>query len=329
MASFRNRDGKWQARVRRQGENPVSNSFLTLHDAERWARQIETDMDKGIYTSVVIAERTTFREIIERYMREVTPTMLSAREDLIRLRATCRKPICNLSMLALTPSRVAEYRDERLQEVSAGTVIRELSYFSSIINHARREWGINTTNPVTLVRKPSAPKGRARTLSDAEKSRLLTELAATKGNRRNIWMKPLVELALESAMRRGELLALLWVNVDLDRQVAFLPTSKNGDSRQVPLSTSAITILKQLPHSIDGRVFPVQASTVAAAFVMATRRSVVLDFHFHDLRHTAITNIAEKLPNVLELSSVTGHKTLVMLKRYTHFKAEDLAKKLG
>ena len=158
MASFRNRDGKWQARVRRQGENPVSNSFLTLHDAERWARQIETDMDKGIYTSVVIAERTTFREIIERYMREVTPTMLSAREDLIRLRATCRKPICNLSMLALTPSRVAEYRDERLQEVSAGTVIRELSYFSSIINHARREWGINTTNPVTLVRKPSAPR---------------------------------------------------------------------------------------------------------------------------------------------------------------------------
>ena len=329
MATFRNRHGKWQARVTRKGLTPVSRSFLTLQDAERWARQIETDMDKGAYTSAVLAERTTFREVIERYMREVTPSMLSEQEDLIRLRAICRRPLCGLNMLALTPSKIAEYRDERLKEVSAGTVIRELCYFSSIINHARREWGINVTNPVALVRKPPSPKGRSRTLNDAEKSRLLSELVATRANRRSTWMKPLVEFALESAMRRGEMIALLWVNVDLNKRVAFLPTSKNGESRLVPLSTNAIQILKELPHSIDGRVFPLNGFTVAAAFMKATKRSNIPDFHFHDLRHTAITNMAEKLPNVLELSAVTGHKTLSMLKRYTHFKPEDLAKKLG
>ena len=115
MATYRNRHGKWQARVARKGLTPVSRSFLTLQDAERWARQIETDMDKGAYTSAVLAERTTFREIIERYMREVTPSMLSEQEDLIRLRAICRRPICSLNMLALTVSKIAEYRDERLK----------------------------------------------------------------------------------------------------------------------------------------------------------------------------------------------------------------------
>ena len=329
MATFRNRHGKWQARVTRKGLIPVSRSFLTLQDAERWARQIETDMDKGAYTSAVLAERTTFREVIECYMREVTPSMLSETDDLIRLRAICRRPLCSLNMLALTSSKIAEYRDERLKQVTAGTVIRELCYFSSIINHARREWGINVTNPIALVRKPASPKGRSRTLNDGEKIRLLSELVATKRNRKSPWMKPLVEFALESAMRRGEIIALLWVNVDLNKRVAFLPTSKNGESRLVPLSTSAIQILKELPHSIDGRVFPLNGFTVAAAFMKATKRSNIPDFHFHDLRHTAITNMAGKLPNVLELSAVTGHKTLSMLKRYTHFKPEDLAKKLG
>lgn len=329
MATFRNRNGKWQARISRKGLSPVSRSFLTLQDAERWARQIESDMDKGAYTNTVLAERTTLKELIQRYMREVTPTMRGSEADLIRLKAICRRPICNLNMIALTSTKIAEYRDERLTQVSAGTVIRELCYFSSIINHARREWGINTTNPVALVRKPASPKGRSRTLNDDEKTRLLEALIATKNNRRSIWMKPLVEFALETAMRRGEIVALLWVNVDLAKRVAFLPTSKNGESRFVPLSTAAIEIIKQIPQSIDGRVFPINGFTVAAAFMKATKRAKVHDFHFHDLRHTAITNMVEKIPNVLELSAVTGHKTLSMLKRYTHFKAEDLAKKLG
>jgi integrase len=329
MATFRNRHGKWQARVTRKGFKNVSRSFLNLQDAERWARQIESDMDKGSYTNTVLAERTTLKELIQRYLREVTPNMRSCEADTIRLNAMCRRPISCLNMIALTPSKIAEYRDERLKCVTAGTVIRELCYFSSIINHARREWGINIVNPVALVRKPATPKGRDRILNDAEKVLLLNSLIPTRNNRKSPWMCSLVEFALETAMRRGEMLALLWVNVDLEKRVAFLPTSKNGESRLVPLSTTAINILKKLPHSIDGRVFPINDFTVAAAFKRATKRSGIANFHFHDLRHTAITNMVEKVPNVLELSAITGHKTLSMLKRYTHFKAEDLAKKLG
>ncbi len=153
-------------------------------------------MDKGAYTNTVLAERTTFKELIQRYLREVTPTMRSFEADTIRLKAICRRPICNLSMAALTSSKIAEHRDERLKVVSSGTVIRELCYFSSIINHARREWGINIINPVALVRKPASPKGRNRTLSDLEKISLLNSLTPTRLNRRSPWMYPLVEFAL-------------------------------------------------------------------------------------------------------------------------------------
>jgi integrase len=329
MATFRNRDGKWQARVRRQGYAGITKSFITLQDAEKWARSKEIELDKNTYTNTNLAEKTTFKALIERYMREVTPTMRSAETDLVKLKALSKKPIAQINMLALTPSKIAEYRDERLKEVKPGTVIRDFCYFSSIINHARREWGINITNPVTLVRKPQSPKGRSRTLSHEEKMRLIQVIEAAPKNHFSLWMPYIVEFALETAMRQGEITSLRWENVDLSKRVAFLPITKNGDSRYVPLSTAAIKILSELPRNIEGRVFPVNKATVSARFTRLARKANLLDLRFHDLRHTAITNMAGKLSNVLELSAVTGHKTLGMLKRYTHLKAEDLALKLG
>ena len=329
MATFRNRDGKWQARVRRQGYAAITKSFITLQYAEKWARSIEVDLDKNSYSNTNLAEKTTFKELIERYMHEVTPSMRSEGEDLIRLKAMARRPISQTNMLALTPSKIADYRDERLKQVSSGTVIRELSYFSSIINHARREWGININNPVLLVRKPPSPKGRERILSIEEKTRLMCILDAAPKNHFSLWMPYLVEFALATAMRQGEICTLMWVNVDLAKCTAYLPLTKNGESRYVPLSSVALKILNELPRSIDGRVFPVNRSSVSVTFTRNARIADVHNFRFHDLRHTAITAMAEKLPNVLELSAVTGHKTLSMLKRYTHLKAEDLAKKLG
>lgn len=329
MATFRYRNNKWQARVQRLGHKAVSKSFHNKQDAEKWARSIEGEIDRGVYLGSNPAEHITLGDLVKDYVKQVTPTMRSARADTIRLNALLRDPMCQLNMIALTPKAVADFRDRRLRVVSAGTVIRDLSYLSSIINHARREWGLLIQNPVQLIRKPPTPQGRSRVLDEAERERILAELVATRSNRRNPWMKPLVELALATAMRRGELLSLTWKNVDLKRRVAFLPMTKNGSSRDVPLSTEAIEILGRLPRHIDGRVFPINGVLVAAAFIKAVKRAKVGDFRFHDLRHTAITQLAGKLSNVLELSAVSGHKTLSMLKRYTHLKAEELALKLG
>jgi integrase len=327
MASFRQRGGKWQARVLRDGYPDQAKTFESKADAERWARAVESSIDKGQFVDINEAQRTTLGDVIKRYLAEVTPTMKSAVADTIRLRALMRRPLARLSMANLSAARIAAFRDERLKQVSAGTVIRELAYLSSIINHARREWGINVPNPVQMVRKPSSPPARARVLSDDEVSILLHALEPT--GRRSHWTKPAVQLALATAMRRGELLSLRWEQIDLQARTAFLPDTKNGDSRTVPLSSSALETLARLPRHISGQVFPVKAFTLDAAFKRGLARAGVDGLRFHDLRRTAITRMAEKLPNVIELAAVSGHKSLMVLKQYYRPSAAGLAQKLG
>lgn len=233
MASIRYRQNRWQARVRRRGYPDETKTFTTRQDAEKWARSIETDIDKGQFVNVSEAQRTTFGDLIARYLAEVTVSMKGATKDTIRLKAMMRKPIARWSMANLSAARVAAYRDERIKEVSGGTVIRELAYISAIVNHARREWGINVPNPVQMVRKPQSPQARSRVLTDEEVEKLLQALEPT--GRRSHWTKPAVQLALATAMRRGELLSLRWEHVDLQNRTAFLSDTKNGDSRTVPL----------------------------------------------------------------------------------------------
>jgi integrase len=327
MATFRFRSNRWQARVRRLGQPDETRSFLTHQEAERWARSVESEMDRGSYVSYTEAQKTTLGDLIQRYVAEVLPSMKGAHEDSIRLKAICRRPICKNSIASLTPAKIAAYRDLRLTEVAAGTVVRELAYLSSIINHGRREWGIHANNPVALVRKPTQPKGRERVLTSEERERLLVELQPT--GRRNRWMLFVVILALETAMRRSELLSLRWGDINLERKTATLHMTKNGDGRTVPLSTNAVQTLSEMPRSICGAVFPITACALAANFDKAVERAKLPNLHFHDLRHTAITLMATKLPNLIELAAVSGHKSLKMLQRYYHPDVGDLARKLG
>ena len=327
MASLRQHGKGWQARVRRQGYPDITKSFQSRQDAERWARALESEMDKGQFISIDEAQRSTLGDLIARYLVEITPTMKGATEDTIRLKAIMRRSIASWSMANLSAARVAGFRDERLKEVSAGTVIRELAYLSSIINHARREWGINVPNPVQMVRKPPSPLSRGRVLDDEEVSKLLQALEPT--GRRSHWTKPAVQLALATAMRRGELLSLRWDRIDFKARTAFLPDTKNGCSRTVPLSSVAIQVLAELPRHFSGLVLPIKFFTLDAAFNRGVTRAGLEDVRFHDLRRTAITRMAEKLPNVIELAAVSGHKSLMVLKQYYRPSASELAHKLG
>jgi len=327
MAVIRQRGSAWQCVVRRRGYPDSVKSFQSKSEAEKWGRLVESEMDKGIFVSREKAEQTTFGEVIRRYMVAVTPMKRGCIEETIRLNATLRHRVTKLSMANLTPEAMASYRDDRLRTCKANTVIRDLSALSSIINHARREWGIVIPNPIEVIRKPAMPPGRDRVLSPSEEVTLLVELAPV--GRRNPLMWPLVVLALETAMRRGELLGMRWEYIDLERQTVFLPLTKNGTSRYVPLSRRAVETLSSLPRSACGRAFPIGIAAMEAAFLRAVRRSGLDGLHFHDLRHTAASRMASKLPNVIELAAVTGHTSLQMLKRYYHPNAIDLARKLG
>ena len=323
MATISNRNNKWHVRVRRVGQPTVAKTFLTKIDAEKWARSIEIEIDRGTYINTSYAQKTLFKDLIQQYLTEVTPTLRGAPEDTYRLRKMMRNPIAELNLTELTPNKIANYRDERLKEVKPNTVIRELAYISSMINHARREWGLGIINPVAQIKKPSQPQGRERILADAEMELILHQLAKI-----NPFLSSLCEFALETAMRRGELMSLLWVNVDFEKCIVFLPITKNGNSRSVPISLKAIKILKALPRDIEGRVFPLNKQTVSILFLRAVRRVGIENFHFHDLRHMALTNLSSKFTNILELAAISGHKELRMLQRYVHIKAEDLVKKM-
>ncbi|MGH8291204.1 MAG: site-specific integrase [Steroidobacteraceae bacterium] len=147
---------------------------------------------------------------------------------------------------------------------------------------------------------------------------------------RNVWLVHFVAIAIETGMRRSELLGLEWANVNIERRIAYLPVTKNGESRGVPLSSRSVSIIRALPVSTNGRVFGgLTRDALKQSFKRAVHRAGISGLRFHDLRHEATSRFFEKGLNVMEVASVTGHKTLQMLKRYTHLSVGDLASRLG
>lgn len=359
MASIRKRgEYQWFAQIRRHGYPTQSKTFETRDAAEKWARAIERELDQGLYINRGPAEKMTLGAVLTRYQEEVVPGHKGADVEKIRIAALLRSNISKMAMIALTPQILSEWRDKRLEEVSAATVRRDLDVISSAINTARKDWGIHVDNPIMAMRRPKPSKARERRFIGDEEQRLLIALEDHEGpegyrqGSRNPWIKPFVKLAIQTAMRRGELLALDWQNIDLNEQTAHLPDTKNGDSRTVPLSLAAAEILAELKGSGEsekktGAVFPLTEDSIKKAWqrALATARNTyekecknngttpipghLKNLRLHDIRHEATSRIATKLDNILELSAVTGHRDVRMLKRYYHPRASDLAKKLG
>lgn len=333
MATIRKKgEFQWHAQIRKKGFEPVTKTFDTKVDAENWAKVKESEMVRGVYTNASESESTTLSELIDRFVKEFAPHHYRAREDNKESwRYQCQHLKTHLGarfLAALDQKLVSKYREDRLKLVKDSTVRKELFMLSKILNFGEIECGISLPrgNPVLKIRKPSESKSRDRRLDSEEWAKFVTECKAS----RNIYLWPAVELAVESGMRQGELLGLLWKNIDTKRSLAFLPQTKNGEARTVPLSPRALAILAALPRSIGGLVLPVQRMTLYHVFHAAVVRAGVDDFTFHDLRHEALSRLAERGDfSVLELASISGHKTLQMLKRYTHLQAEDLAKKLA
>ncbi|MEP9399776.1 site-specific integrase [Mesorhizobium sp. KR2-14] len=328
MATIRRLRGRWQAQVRRKGIAPRAKSFDSKADAERWARNLEAELDRcGNLPDTRLAERMTIKELFERYLREITPQKRSASSEAYRIKAMMKRSIAHRTLAMLTPQHVAEYRDERLAVVASSTVIRELNSLGHAIDIARKEWGVHLAqNPCRLIRRPKPPRGRDRRLALGEEQKLLD--AADSG--RTPWMRPLIILAVETAMRQGELLSLTWSNIDFEKRIAHLPLTKNGDARDVPLSSRAIAVLKELNATSTGeKVIATTQSAVGQAWLHLRDRAGSSDLHFHDLRHEAVTRLLERGWNVIEVATVSGHKELRMLQRYSHLRAEDLVNRLG
>ena len=330
MASIRKRDDKWQARVHRKNHNPVVKSFNTKADAVKWSRNIESQLDLGTLAPKQTMPR--LRPMLERYVAEVTPTKKGESQERYRANQLMKTKLADLFMDKITGEVVAKYRDQRLTEVSNNTVRLELAFLSVVFEQSRKEWGMAVSNPVRQIRMPKPGKPRTRRLEAGEEEALLSACAASGAH----YLHSFVVLAIETGMRFGELAGVLWKHVDLDKRTIYLPDTKNGEARTVPLSTRAVTAIQILPRSISGRLFTAKPGSVRSAFLIAIQKAkacshegMFQNLRFHDLRHEAVTRLFEKGLNTFEVGSISGHKTLAMLQRYTHIRANDLALKLG
>jgi integrase len=336
MATIRKRgELQWQAIVKRKGYPLQSKTWNTRKDAEAWARGVESEMDRGAFVSRGEIERTTVGDLIERYREDELPKKLG--KGFKPALKILESELGSYSLAALSSKIVTDYRKKRLAAgLSGDTVRKEINLLSRIIDLAGKEWVLPlSANPCAMVSRPAPGKARERRLEGDE----LTNLLDATGDEKQV--RALIELAIETAVRLGELLSVKWSDIDMKKQVMFVRGiegrgTKNADAfRAVPLSKEAVRVLKEvqkLPTSIDGRVFWWWAASDSFSKVWRRlcRAAKVEGLRFHDLRHEATSRLFEKgVFDSMEVASITGHKTLQMLKRYTHLRAEDLAKKLG
>jgi integrase len=225
VATFEKRGKFWRVKIRRARLPARTRTFDNKTLAQQWARSVEAGIDNGVVVDRRLAERTSLAEILERYRREVTPTKRGAADENLRLKAMALRLFARIRMAALTSSHLATYRDDRLKVVSGATVNREFNVLSHAIDTARREWDIYLpVNPCALVRRPPQGRPRNRRLQGEEEQRLL----AVCRTARNPWLVHFVALAIETGMRRGELLGLQWSNVDLEKRTGFLRSPRTG-----------------------------------------------------------------------------------------------------
>ena len=325
MATLRRRNGKWQVQIRRDGSRNLSRTFHKRADAEVWARQRETNADLcAEQADPRLLASTPLSDLISRYLKEVVPQKKSREVEQFILQAILRREIANVALSDMGPKHFADYRDARLKDVMPVTVKRELGLLQHILKLARQEWGIPlTSNPVELIKKPPPSKPRDRRLEQGEFEKLRGASLACKAT----YLWPLVELAIETGMRRGELLKVLWVDLDLVARQLTIRDTKNGEDRTIPLTTRAAAILSGLPQT-DPRIFPVSAVAVRMAWDRLVRRAGIEGLRFHDLRHEAISRFFELGLSVPEVALISGHKNPVVLLKYTHLRAQDLVGKL-
>ena len=332
MADMKNivKRGDYSFRVRVYCNGQYKTATLdTLKDAQIWRDRVkanqELDVDKKEIQKSRMTQREaksfTLKQALERYAKEVTPSKKGAAVELTRINKTKQTSLASKSFYLFTPDDALKLLDE------IGGSENNKRKYASLISHlyktARQQWRMEVHNPVAgEIKLPSNGKPRDRRLQGKEAGLLLKHLTGET--------KAIFELAIETGMRRSEMLSLEWRNVDLKKLVAVLKDTKNGEIRAVPLSSTAIRVLKGLQRGIGGgKVFTITQSQLRDTWEAARTAAGIPDIRLHDLRHEAASRLFEKGLNVMEAASVTGHKTLSMLKRYTHLNPTDIAKKLG
>ena len=323
VATFRKRHDKWQAIVRNKSIGTTSKSFHSKLEAKRWAFETERSIEANTFDKLHPSS-VSLGDCLGRYQTLITPQKRGCDAENRRINRLLKDPISAVMLDKLTSKTLAQFRDRRLNDGN-----RASQYDLVIIRHclkiAINEWDfLLDKNPADSVKMPPNSKPRKRRLTDAE-YRLILQ-AADKSL--NPYIRPIIIFAIETAMRQSEILNIEWSHIDWQKRTVLLPLTKNGTSREVPLSEIAYEILlKQKEQHLDAP-FPLTGNAIRLAWNRVKKRAKITDLRFHDLRHEAISRFFELGLSLPEVALISGHKDPRMLFRYTHLRAEDIVSKL-
>jgi len=292
----------------------LSQTFSHKKDAEQWAREKEIELQqRSIQLKRV--NFPTLKELIGKYLQTVSIHKRGHSFERYCFNNILRSKLSSLPVNFVTPQQLSEYRDARLKKVKSATFLRELNLLRHLFSVAIIEWGFAIINPCKMIAKPNGIHKRERRLSSDEYNFLV------RGNYPQQFLRHIIEFAIETGMRRGEILNIKQEHIK--GQTLLIPQTKNGHPRTIPLTKRALYILNnsQLP-------FPMSGNAVRLAWERLKKKGNIKDLHFHDLRHEAISRFFEKGLSIPEVALISGHKDVRMLFRYTHLKAEDILKKL-
>lgn len=343
--------GTWKAVIRKAGWPTTAKTFRTKRDADDWSRRTEDEMVRGAYIQRATADRMTVELALKRYLAEVVPTKRASSQVAdIKRSAILNKHLGKYSLAALNPEIIAKFRDMRLagedrigssgkpQPRANNTVRLDLALLGHLYTVAIKEWGVGLpSNPVKNIRRPAPGPGRNRRLTPDEESSIL----AAVDDHSNPMLGWIVRIALETGMRLSEIVTLRRQQVDTSRRIVRLLKTKNTQPRTVPLTTAATALFQQaLAHPIrpaetdmiffgePGRSGIRGPYAFDRTWQEIKKQQDLRDFHFHDLRHEAVSRFVEAGFSDQEVSAISGHKSMQMLKRYTHLRAEDLVQRM-
>ena len=325
MASIYKRNGKWRVEIRKKGSKGIHKSFIVKDDAIRFARETEVKIEQGLYQDLTLAKTTKLKDVLAQYRDRVSINKKGYEQERYKINKIIRSDIADKTLSQLTPLVLFEYIEQQKKLYTASTVNKSITIINLALNFAERFLGISLNkNPLKFIKRLKESQFVGQVIEPHEEALLLKHAEFSK----LYWLKTAIILGIDCGLRRGEILKLKAQDINFNNNTAVLKDTKNGETREIGLSQRAIHEIKKLPVTIDGKLFPCKRLDTFTFYYNQLKRRSGVKKRFHDTRHTFASRSTTSGWSITEIAAQGGWKQLQVLKRYTHIKAEYLAKKM-
>ena len=326
MASILKRNGKWRVEIRQKSSNGIYKSFITKEDATRWARETEIKIEQGLYQDLTLAKTTKLKDVLIQYRDRVSVNKKGYENERYKINKIIRSDIGDKTLSELSSLILFEFIEQQKKLYTASTINKSITIINLALKFAERFLGIALNkNPLKFIKRLKESNFIGQVIEHFEETLLLKHAEFSK----LYWLKTAIILGIDCGLRRGEILKLKAEDINFKNSTAVLRDTKNGETREIGLSQRAIQEIKKLPIAIDGKLFPCKRLDTFSFYYNQLQRWSGVNKRFHDTRHTFASRKATQGWSITEIAAQGGWKQLQVLKRYTHIKAEYLAKKMN